>query len=93
MLSEVSRAERWLFGIAVGICNHTGHNARAPLSSHHWVQATVFGPVFCPELVFFEADRFPRFGDGAAADSVEDELAPELVFGAELVLFPRSLTS
>lgn len=82
-----------MFGVSVDVGYHAGHQPSPPLNPHHRVQASISFPVFCPELGLFERERLTRFGDRFSADSVEDELAPEFVFGAELEVFPRSLTS
>lgn len=93
MLGEICRAERRCFRIPVHVSDDACHNPSTPFGAHHRVQASVAFPVFNPELEFPEAEDFLRFGDGSAADAVEDEFTPDFVFSAEFVVFPRSLTS
>lgn len=90
---EVCDVVRWIFRIAVYVRNRAGHHTGTPLGAHHRIQASVAVAVSDPELEFFEAERFPRFGDGAATDAVEDEFAPDFIFCTEFEVFPRSLTS
>jgi len=90
---EVSNFVRWVILAPVDVGQRAGYERRTPLGTHHRVQIAVGGSVLNPELVLPEAEVFSGFGDGSSADSIEDELAPEFVFGAELVVFPRSFTS
>ena len=93
MQREISHLVRWCLSGPIYVGNRAGNHSRCPFRAHHRVQAAVSFPVFCPELEFFKRDCLTRFGDGSSPDAVDDEFAPEFVFGAELVFFPRSLTS
>lgn len=90
---EVSDFIRWVILSTVYVGQHAGYQRSAPLSSHHRVQVSVSGAVLSPDLILPETQVFSGISNGSSTNAVEDEFTPELIFGAELVVFPKSFTS
>lgn len=92
MRRKITDAERGGVLAFVDVSQHGGDQRRAPLRPHHRVQATVLAAVPEPELELSEAESLLSFCDRSSADAVEDEFAPDFIFGGELI-FPSSFTS
>ena len=92
MRCKITDTERRGVFAFVDVRQHGSNKRRAPLCSHHGVQASVLAAVPEPELELFKAEPFLRFRDRSAADAVEDEFTPDFIFGGELI-FPSSFTS
>lgn len=89
---KITDAERGCVLAFIDVRQHGCDQRRTPLCSHHGVQAPVLAAVPEPELELSKAEPFLRFRDRPAADAVEDEFAPDFIFGGELI-FPSSFTS
>lgn len=93
MRGEVSDFVRRVILCTVEVGQRAGYQRSAPLGAHHRIKISVRGAVFNPDLILPETQVVSGFGNCSSTDAVEDELAPEFVFGAELEVFPKSLTS
>ncbi|SLU58353.1 Uncharacterised protein [Klebsiella pneumoniae] len=76
---KVTNLEKWSAWSLIDVRKDRSHQRSPPLGSHHNVKLTVLLTVLEPNQKFPTAHSLLSLCDGAAADAVHHQFAPEFI--------------